>query len=172
MSNLSSMSVTLTEGEQMLVRFVAEQRQNHHRRVGMVNLKTCDDGALHVETIGVGGELAFCKMRNLCPDFSLTAGVADCVSSTGKTIDVKTTEAKKGLRLNVHGNKRHSPCDWYVLLECHWPVFRLVGYASAEQVFDPKYERKNDYGNGGTYFSLEASDLLMGRPTEQLEQSV
>ena len=162
-------TIILTPEDQALVVSLAERRTQDSRESGYVDRKCSPDDGNHIDLLGMGGELAFARMKNLKPDLSGKRNDYDCLYN-GKTIDVKTTEAKNGkVRLNVSGNKYTHRCDWYVLMLCDWPTFQLVGCAPESMVFDPKYERPNAYGKPGTYFSINASDLLSDSPIEQME---
>jgi hypothetical protein len=107
-----------------------------------------DPYAIQVE--GMGGELAFARMRNLCPllNFLPTQGGADMFTRQGKSIDVKTTSKPDG-DLLVSPHKRQDPCDFYVLMVADFPSYQCKGWATRQDLF--KDENLRDLGHGKVY---------------------
>lgn len=107
-----------------------------------------DPYAIHVQ--GVGGELAYARMKNLYPllNFLPTQGGADMFSRTGRSIDVKTTSKEDG-DLLVSAHKRQDPCDFYVLMVACGPVFKCMGWACKEEIFQDANLR--DLGRGKVF---------------------
>lgn len=164
-----AMSITLDKADQNLVVSTAELRTNNARKIGRVDMKCSSSRGGHLDLVGMGGELAYARLRNLEPDLSPNILDYDFIYN-GKTIDVKTTEGNKGnINLNVSGGKSSKMCDWYVLMYCDFPTFQIVGCAPQSTVFDPRYERPNTNNKPGTYFCIPRKDLIPTCPIEQME---
>lgn len=142
-------TVKLSEAEQRIVCWVAATRTRSNREAGVVNGKVGPQSEEETDRIGFGAEVAFCKMNNLYPDFSVEPrrGGADC-ERLGSTIDVKTTRYANGKLVAVPG-KRTVGTAFYALMVCDWPSYRFAGYASAAELFDSS--RLADLGHGATY---------------------
>ena len=106
------------------------------------------------EVEGVGGELAFAKMCNLYPDFSVVPGKYDFIAH-GMTVDVKTTKHKNG-RLLVSSTKKISDCDSYVLVVGSMPRYEMIGWAYAPEIINE--EHLGELGNGPVYM-MDQSEL-------------
>lgn len=136
--------ITLEPWEQSLAHLIGTMRQ------GLSSANGAQDPLSHVNSyaahaMGVAGELAFAKWRNIYPllNYLPTKGGADCLGHKGQSIDVKTTSDENG-HLIVGRGKKHHPCDNYVLMIGNGKDFRCGGYATSEEVFDD-----NNLGDGG-----------------------
>lgn len=135
------MKITLTESEQKIVNYVAECR--NAANVSNGSYKPAKDLSMtpfKIDQQGFGGELAFCKAMNVCPDFTIQCRSAargedngDCVVQ-GLRIDVKTSK-KATSALWVKASKKGC-ADAYALVTGTFPTFTVVGMASAEMVFE------------------------------------
>ena len=132
------MEYTLTESEQIIAKFVAEQRTANNRNAGTGNNRRSDMSDFEVDLQGFGGELAFCRLANVFPDLTVHNRSAakgqdtgDCILD-GLRIDVKTSKkADSGLWVNV---RKIGTVDVYALMVGTFPTFRLVGLADTETV--------------------------------------
>jgi hypothetical protein len=152
------MTVTLNEAEQRLARYLGRARHDTNTAAG-VPLTRCDrtrsGEEIHIE--GVGAEIAFCKLFNVYPDFSVTprVGGSDAVWG-GRTVDVKTTSHPSG-RLLARPNKRDDPSDLYVLMVGTFPTYRCAGFVTPAALF--MAERLTNPGHGACY-AINQRDLL------------
>ena len=98
--------ITLNDGEQVTARMVANMRTGLNRIKGVRDAKKSPRDAYDIELDGIGGEMAFAKMRNLCPDLNVLPrkGGHDFTTHKGNTVDVKTTPLDKN-DLLVMANK-------------------------------------------------------------------
>ena len=132
------MEYTLTESEQLIAKFVAEQRTANNRNAGTVNMRKSEMSDFEIDLQGFGGELAFCRMANVFPDLTVHNRSAskgedqgDCVFN-GQRIDVKTSKkADAALWVPV---RKIGTADAYALMTGTFPTFRLVGMADVETV--------------------------------------
>ena len=143
-------TVTLSYGDVMLVRIIASLRAGVNRSIGTKDVKRGPQDGFYTDLLGVAGELAFAKRFNLFPDltFSPRSGGHDFVMRNGHTADVKTTDRGDG-RLLVTPKKRGDPSDVYFLLVGEVPLFKIMGYAKAKQVFDDG--NLTNFGRGTCY---------------------
>ena len=98
---------------------------------------------------GFGAEMAFCKLCNLYPDFSIgiRSGGHDCELGT-KKIDVKQTHYPNG-RLLGYIKKKVTECDINVLMIGRLPTFEYIGWVLSEDLI--KKENISNLGHGQTY---------------------
>jgi hypothetical protein len=141
--------VELTDAEQRIVRWVAKMRHESNRAAHVRDGKVGPQSAMATDEIGIGAEVAFCKLHNLYPDLEIRPrqGSADC-ERFGEAIDVKGTKYANGELLAVRG-KSILAADVYALVIVDWPRFRFAGFARAEELIRP--ERLTDKGHGPTY---------------------
>ena len=143
--------VTLDEAEMLTARVVASMRTGLNRQNGTPDGKRCDRDGFDVDLDGVGGEMAFAKLKNLCPDLGALprSGGHDFLARNGRhTIDVKTTSMKDG-NLLVGENKAGAPSDFYVLMEGKFPSYEYVGWANSKHGF--KEDNLVNLGYGMVY---------------------
>ena len=129
--------VTLTEGELLLARQIANFRTGWNRISGITKIKYGDSDPYANEVIGVCGEIVFGKHFNFYLDLSFEprSGVPDFTTNNDKTWDVKTTTMANG-RLVVNKAKENKPkSNYYALVTGTIPTFTIRGYASADEVF-------------------------------------
>jgi len=151
------MEYTLTESEQSFAATIAARRQEYNNANRITNRKQSPQSDEYITRIGYGGEIAYARMVGLDLDTSHTGDKgADFVLPNGKTVDVKVST--HGKSMSVAASKESKPCHWYVLLLCRWPMYEVVGFASAREVFRPEHRRANIDGKG-FYFHVPASSL-------------
>ena len=114
-----------------------------------------------IDVDGVVGEYCVAKMLNVFPDFtvSIRKGGVDLISSSGKTIDVKTTRYKNG-RLLATTSKVNDPCDIYILAIVDDKGCDVVGWATKEQLLQDVNLIDLGHGKG---FSLNQDQLNTGK---------
>lgn len=149
--------VRLLPAEQKMARYFAKERQRINRAAGIINQQVSLESAEATELVGFGGELAFCKLFNCYPDFSLhpRSGGHDCLWD-GQRTDVKATDCLIGQLLG-RPNKKHEPVDVYALMICHWAwaepddeaLFTFRGWATRKELFAD--HRLTNLGRGPTY---------------------
>jgi len=145
--------VELNSGEQAICRLIAELRHKNNRDKGVTNSKVGNQSDDVTDLEGIGGEVAFCKLINAFPDFSVhirnsANDVGDLVYKN-KTIDVKTTVYPNGRLLAVPW-KEHN-VDIYVLMTGKFPKYTYRGYMSSKELL--KEERLGNLGYGKTYIA-------------------
>ena len=136
------MEYTLTESEQLIAKFVAEQRTANNRNAGTTNMRKSEMLDFEIDLQGFGGELAFCRLANVFPDLTVHNRSAskgddqgDCILN-GQRIDVKTSKkADAALWVPV---RKIGTADAYALMTGTFPTFRLVGMADVETVKNGK----------------------------------
>ena len=144
----------LNKNERIIATIIGKERYASNRMNGIVNQKAGTMSIYETEVEGVGGELAFAKMCNLYPDFSVVPGKYDFIAH-GMTVDVKTTKHKNG-RLLVSSTKKISDCDSYVLVVGSMPRYEIIGWAYAPEIINE--EHLGELGNGPVYM-MDQSEL-------------
>jgi hypothetical protein len=151
------LQILLSLPEQKIARYFARERQRINRAAGIIDQQVSLQKAEDTELVGFAGELAFCKLFNLYPDFSLEPrrGGHDCVWH-GERVDVKATDCLTGQLLG-RPKKKHEPVDIYALMICYWcwndegseALFTFPGYATRKELFAD--DRLTDLGRGPVY---------------------
>ena len=143
----SKSTITLSEAEQKIVTWVAKCRYQCARQNGIKNARIGGQSNEFTDLNGFGGEMAFCRLLNIYPDFSIypRKGGFDCKIDDQKT-DVKTTKYASG-RLLVRNHKTEDTVEIYALMVGEFPTYWFAGWISSEQLFnrkpDPNF--KNSY---------------------------
>ena len=160
-------SYTLTPFERDTVKRLAHAIEADKQRKGgkRAEKKMGGQSSLAGNVVGFGGELAFCRLFNVCPDLDVRAqaGTFDATLPNGMRIDVKTTMPDNP-NLVVIPSKAKGECDAYVLMECSATVkgrFTYVGFALAADVLGRG--RRADLGHGETII-IERANLDHGLP--------
>lgn len=111
------MEVTLNIAEIKLAEYLAKVRYASNRAAGVVDTKIGYQDTVYTDLNGMGGELAFCKLRGIYPDTSTEprSGGYDCIDQFGSTFDIKTTKYPNG-RLLVDPKKVNANVQYYVLI--------------------------------------------------------
>ena len=108
----------ITPEMKLIASLIGGIRSLNARNCGVKDAKIGPQSGFDADQDGFLGELAFCKMMNLCPDFGLNprSGSADAVLSKDGVIfriDVKTTRRING---RLCATLKHNPdVDIYVL---------------------------------------------------------
>jgi len=157
-------NVTLDQGQQAVARLLAQLRHQNNRANGVPDRKVGQQPPDYTDLNGIGGELAFCILANVCPDMSISprSGSYDCLLN-GYRVDVKTTRYVRTPMLCVYIGKRLSDADIYVLMVGEMPVYRCAGWTWADELL--RRENIRDLGYGPTYV-LPSAAL---HPWEELE---
>lgn len=140
--------VKITHELKLIASVIGAMRSLVARTAGVRDAKIGPQSGIDGDQDGILGELAFCQLMNVWPDFGLSPryGSADAVVS-GKRIDVKTTRVKTGrLLATVKGNP---DVDIYVLAIIDGDEVKFPGYAMASDLFSP--ERIKNLGHGEGY---------------------
>jgi len=142
--------------EQAIVKRVARERYETNRRAGVHNAKIGGQSNEETDVNGFGAEVAFCKLLNIYPDFSIEPrrGGADCLVCETE-IDVKQTKYETG-KLLATLKKRVDDADVYVLMIGVLPSYRFAGWVEAEKLLRP--QNITDLGRGKGY-ALEQGQL-------------
>lgn len=154
--------VTLNPEDQKRVIEIAAARFQANRAGSVKDRSIC--GAIDIDLNGFGGEVAFCRLFEIEPDWSilprssaLGTDSGDCVLN-GKRIDVKTTSRLNG-RL-IAPRWKQPDVDYYVLMVGEFPSYECRGFMSVGELLQPS--RLIDLGKGLTYAALQ-SDLILTR---------
>jgi hypothetical protein len=146
--------VTLSEVEQKIARFIAKSRFQNNRNQLVNNSKIGDQSDELTDLEGVAGEVAFCKLFNLYPDFSIQVR-ASCddkadANLCGLLIDVKTTMYRSGKLLAAIW-KTDSKADVFALMTGEFPNYVFCGFMDRTELLRP--ERIGNLGHGDTYIA-------------------
>lgn len=159
------MYVTLSEAEQRLAKYLAKQRYELSREMGLPNKKVGDQSNEMTDLEGIAAEIAFCKLANVYPDLDMTGPKAeDCVLRDGRSVDVKSTIYETGRLLAVRW-KESGSVDIYVLMVGKFPTYRCAGFMSSKDLLDEC--RVINLGHGESYAATQdelsdASQLNIG----------
>ena len=149
----------LTDLEQGLVEAVVKAKIKHSEANGFKKVKRDTRSHHEIMTQGLAAELMVCKYLNCYPDIDEQYSKVDIVWN-GKTINVKSTHYPNG-RLLIP-DYQGITADIYILAIGTMPEFKIIGWASAENIF--RKENLMDLGYGLSY-GLEQSQLT---PMEEL----
>ena len=143
------MIVELNEAEQRLAKFLAKVRYDNNRKKMVANSKIGPQSDEVTDLEGIGGELAYCKIMNVYPDFQTdTAPECDCILSDGTRVDVKTTKYENGKLLAVPW-KTAKVIDVFALMVGEFPRYRYAGQMFSLDLLQE--QRKKDLGYGFVY---------------------
>jgi hypothetical protein len=142
-------TVTLDATEVVVAQMLAAMRYNVSRMAGVTNARMGPQGDYQTDLEGMAAEIAFCKAFNYYPD--LTAGSRkggwDVKGRAGETIDIKVTKYHAG-KLLATLKKTLEDSQYYVLMVGECPTYRLVGYATAEELLRPENITNLGHGEG------------------------
>lgn len=125
----------LTKAEQRLAEYLALSRFNYNRAKGSKATNYTGQSQISVDTNADAAEISYCAILNVYPDMNFEHHPdEDCITAHGYTVDVKWSSRPDG-QLLVKEEKIHKPCDFYALMIGKWPIYGLVGHASAAQLF-------------------------------------
>lgn len=146
-------AITLTDVEQNICKTIAEARYRSNRAAGVADLKRGDQSNIATDTEGFAAELAFCKLFNLYPDFTISPrgaanDVGDATLRCGLSVDVKATVYKSG-HLITPPWKDESALDLYALMVGKLPTYTFKGFMRRDVL--QQEDRLGDLGYGPTY---------------------
>jgi len=151
------MIVELNNLEYVMCTQIAMMRHERNRNSKVQDkIIWTDVPKMHVETLGVMGEFAFCKWANKYPplDTSPQSGTTDIIYDQWKC-DIKVTERKDG-RLIVSQWKKKESSDVYILGIVDGLTVDFVGFATNDEIFDDA--RLKDLGRAVCY-CMDQSEL-------------
>lgn len=156
---LIGQTVTLNPTEQLFCIWVAEERFKNNRASGVTNSRRGSQPDFETDLEGFASEMAFCKLFNLFPDFSIEPrssqnDTGDVKLHNGKTVDIKATIYANGRLIAVPW--KTSPVDYFALMIGSFPTYRFMGFMKREDLINPK--RLGNLGYGPTYIA-EQKDL-------------
>lgn len=144
------MIVELNDTEMLICTQIAMMRNQIARAAGVKDKLLWKDGnKLHIETIGVMAELAFCKWANIYPELDVKnqSGTTDVIYQ-GWKCDIKATNRKDG-RLMVSQWKKKESSDVYILGIIDGNSVDFAGYALTDDIMQEA--NLKDLGYGPTY---------------------
>lgn len=151
--------ITLSEADQRLVVRVAAARYEANRTRHVKDRSIC--GSVDIDLNGYGGEVAFCRLYEIDPDFDIGprssergTDFGDCILK-GQRIDVKTTEWQTGRLLAV--SWKRPDVDYFALMVGKFPTYECRGFMAVDDLLQPG--RLMDLGRGLTYAAPQ-SDLI------------
>ncbi len=150
--------IKLDTGQQMIARMLAEQRHAMNRQAGVRNARIGAQDDAFTDLNGIGGELAFCILANVCPDLRISPrrGGEDCLTARGWRVDVKTSKYEDAQLIAVLGKLAYSDDAWvYVLMIGVFPLYRCAGWAWGSELL--RKENITDLGYGPTYALPQAA---------------
>jgi hypothetical protein len=155
--------VTLSVVEQAIVKGVAKQRFNNNRANGVYNAKIGDQSNYDTDIEGFGAELAFCRLHNLYPDFSISPrstnedqGDAILPIPNG-IVDVKGTKYPTG-KLITPTWKSKDAVDVYALMVGEFPNYIFKGFMKSSDLMVSG--RIGDMGYGKKSFIASQDELI------------
>ena len=140
---------TLTDLEQKLCSQGAEMRYNIARSSGVKNGKIGPQTNKETDLLGLGGELTVARWLNVYPDLTIYArqGGVDLLSHSGLRIDVKTTKYSTGMLLGKI-NTSYKDIDIFILVTTSYPVFKIRGWATKDELINPENIINLGHGDG------------------------
>jgi hypothetical protein len=150
---------TLTPPEQLMATMLANMRQQISRSIGRVDQKIGTQSGWDTDLQGIGGEFAAARIYNVYPSLELVPDEGYDIVINDKKVDVKTTVYKNG-RLLAKLNARLDEVDMFMLMVGEFPTFKLMGWASVNDLCNDK--NIIDLGRGPGY-GLEQRQLKVGK---------
>lgn len=153
--------------EQRQAEQLADCRFSNNRKCGVIDRQMGDQESWQTELTGAGAEIAYCKLFNLYPDFSIEPRSARLGTDNKKDasllawiVDVKgTKEARHNLLArpvddNYSTHITRCSTDLFALMTGPYPTFTFRGFLP-KTLFLRK-GRIRDLGHGLTYMSRQA----------------
>lgn len=154
---------TLNDMEQLIVQSVSEKRFQNNRNKNVKNSRIGDQSDESTDREGFGAEMAFCKLFNVYPDFSIEPrssnddkGDAILPIETRGSVDVKSTKYRTG-RLITPTWKKKGNVDYYALMIGEFPSYEFRGFMGAEKLMQE--DRVRDMGYGKNSYVAEQDEL-------------
>ncbi len=139
-------TVTLNQAEMKLARYIAESRQSNNRASHTVNQLRANADPLEKETLGIAGELAFCRLFNCYPDLTTVnrskqygQDSGDCYVAGIGWVDVKT-KSQPGDLLIVTPTAPSG--HWFAVMIGTPPTFYFAGAIPQVRALNQKYLRE------------------------------
>lgn len=148
-------TITLNKSEQTICETIAMARFNNNRENNITNAKVGDQDNYETDLEGFAAEVAFCKLFNVYPDFSVETRTSkeddgDCIVNS-KTVDVKTTKYKSGKLLAV--SWKESNVDLFALMIGEFPTYTFKGFMTSKELL--KKHRLGSMGYRETYIAKQ-----------------
>jgi hypothetical protein len=152
--------VELTPAEHAVARRIAIARHDQNRKSHVPNARISDQSDHELDLNGFAAELAFCKLFNTYPDFTIEPRSAAKGDDTGDTtlgslsVDVKATPYRNGRLIATRW--KQDGADLYALMVGECPRFEFRGFITKEALL--REDRLKSLGHGLTYLA-EQSEL-------------
>jgi|TARA_B110000967_G_C18757704_1_gene496196 hypothetical protein len=155
-------SISLSNNEQRLAKFIARSRYENARTNNIQDVKISNQSNEEIDLEGFGAELAYCKLMNLYPDLETGGSLPnfDCISRYGATIDVKTTKYKKG-HLLATLKKKNNPPDKYVLIVGEFPNYQIVGEIGSDEFLQDNNIKNLGRGRGYALSQIKLNSITI-----------
>lgn len=122
--------------------------------------------SIQTDITGLGGEVACAKYLGIYPNLefdTIEIPKHDLILPNGLRVDVKTTEVMTNQLLVPYHKKDKGGVEIYILVVGTFPEFYIIGWLTAEEVFDEKY--KSNPGHRGECYMINQVFL---HPMEEL----
>ena len=141
---------------------IARKRYQFARSSGITNARIGSQSNEQTDINGFAAEMAFCKLHNLYPDFSVHyvsarngTDTGDCRLPDGRTVDIKTTTYKSG-KLLIAGWKQKTVAMYALMIGSIDAGFRYCGVIASSAVLSPLFRQSF---NGRTSYVATQSQL-------------
>jgi|TARA_R110000765_G_scaffold394026_2_gene487478 hypothetical protein len=137
--------VELSEAERGICRAIAGARNQLNHEAGVEDQRV---GTLfndeEINLNGFGGEMAFCKLFNIFPDFTLElrgaeTDMGDATLPSGHTVDVKTTVYPEGKLMAAPSEKQNH--DVYALMTGEFSSYTFRGFIATNTLHTDEFLR-------------------------------
>ena len=153
-------SVKLNDMEQDIVKDVAKKRALSNRSNDIANAKKCEDEDCKVELDSFGAEVAFCKLFNVYPDYSIFPRSSSNRTDKGDAVvndlvvDIKQTKYPSGKLIVAPWKVKNSTnIDCYGLMIGEFPEYVFKGFIESCEITKP--EKLGNLGRGMTYIAKQ-----------------
>lgn len=133
--------VILNSTEQAFCQYISDRRHSNNTSNNVKDYNVLIGSKNDFEFQGICGELAFCKLFGIYPNFIFDISVrnssndsGDAVLPNGKNIDVKTTRYKNGKLIAGHW-KKSSKCDYLALMVGEKSKYEYRGAIASKDFF-------------------------------------
>jgi len=152
---MKNTQIILSDTELSICKTIAELRYANNRKFGVRNSKIGAQSDEETDFEGICAELAFCKLYNLYPDFTVftrnTETDAGDVIFNGRSVDVKTTKYLTGKLLAAPWKKATG--DLFALMVGTSPTYTFKGFMKQSELL--KDSRLGDLGHGLTFIAYQ-----------------
>jgi hypothetical protein len=164
--------ITLTDSECFIAKYLAKTRGSNDRDAGAVNTPYAGKDQQEIDENGFGAEIAFCKLFNLSPDLTTNPRVGgfDCLTRSGKKIDVKNTEKEwdQYFVKKIKSDKPECKVDYFAWMIGKLPIYKFIGLATWDEVM--ACDITAPYGDGSECFVVKAE--IIKRIADQVVAAV